>query len=52
MVKTINELGPSPLQKSRTAQAGQGAVAAGDDLAEFQKIGAGKKLETAPVLKK
>jgi coenzyme F420-reducing hydrogenase delta subunit len=51
MVKTINDLGPSPMHKASIAQVGQGAAAGGDDLAEFQKIGAGKKLEAAPVLK-
>jgi coenzyme F420-reducing hydrogenase delta subunit len=52
MVKTINELGPSPLHKASMAQVGQGAAVEGDDLAELQKIGAGRKLEVAPVLKK
>jgi hypothetical protein len=50
MVKTINELGPSPLHKANTAQAGQGP-AGSDDLAELQKIGAGKKVEATPVMK-
>jgi F420-non-reducing hydrogenase iron-sulfur subunit len=52
MVKTINELGPSPMHKASIAPASQGVAMAGDDLAEFQKIGAGRKLEVAPVLKK
>lgn len=50
MVKTINELGPSPIQKAKSASAGAGASGA-DDLAELRKIGAGKKVEAAPVQK-
>jgi F420-non-reducing hydrogenase iron-sulfur subunit len=50
MVKTINELGPSPMQKAKSAEVGGGASGA-DDLAELRKIGAGKKLEAAPVQK-
>jgi F420-non-reducing hydrogenase iron-sulfur subunit len=54
MVKTINELGPSPLRKKATAAAaGAGGFGADDDLAEIAKIGAGKKLEAAaPVQRK
>jgi F420-non-reducing hydrogenase iron-sulfur subunit len=52
MVKTINELGPSPLAKARKAEIGQGAVSSStDDLAELQKISAGKVLAAAPVQK-
>jgi coenzyme F420-reducing hydrogenase delta subunit len=51
MVKTINELGPSPMHMASMPQVGQGTVVAGDDLAEFQKLGAGKKVEAAPVQK-
>jgi F420-non-reducing hydrogenase iron-sulfur subunit len=50
MVKTINELGPSPMQKAKSAEVG-GVASGSDDLAELQKIGAGKKLEAAPVQK-
>jgi F420-non-reducing hydrogenase iron-sulfur subunit len=53
MVKTINELGPSPLAKKVSmAEGGQSALGgADDDLAVIAKASAGKKLETAPVQK-
>ena len=51
MVNDIKKLGPTPVQKKvKAAAAGHGA-AADDDLAELQKIGAGKKVEAAPVQK-
>ncbi len=53
MVKTINELGPSPLKKTVSmAEGGQPSLGgADDDLAEIAKASAGKKLEAAPVQK-
>jgi F420-non-reducing hydrogenase iron-sulfur subunit len=53
MVKTINELGPSPLTKKVSmAEGGQPSLGgADDDLAVIAKASAGKKLETAPVQK-
>jgi F420-non-reducing hydrogenase iron-sulfur subunit len=50
MVKTINELGPSPIQAAKSAAPGAASSGA-DDLAELRKIGAGKKVEVAPVQK-
>ncbi len=53
MVATIKKLGPSNVQKkANLAEAGHGASAADDDLAEIAKASAGKKLEAAPVQKK
>jgi F420-non-reducing hydrogenase iron-sulfur subunit len=53
MVKTINELGPSPLHKETEAAATGPSSAFGDsDLAEIAKVSAGKKVEAAPVIKK
>jgi F420-non-reducing hydrogenase iron-sulfur subunit len=51
MVNDIKKLGPTPVQKRVKAAAGHGAAAADDDLAELQKISAGKKVEAAPVQK-
>jgi coenzyme F420-reducing hydrogenase delta subunit len=52
MVKTINELGPSPLHNIADGAAG-GAMASGgqDDLAEIAKLSSGKNMEAAPVIK-
>ncbi len=54
MIKTINELGPSPLRKEAiTASSGSAGFGGADtDMAEIAKASAGKKLEVAPVLKK
>jgi F420-non-reducing hydrogenase iron-sulfur subunit len=51
MVKTINELGPSPINAARMAASAPGgaSVAASDDLAELER--AGKKVAPAPVIK-
>jgi F420-non-reducing hydrogenase iron-sulfur subunit len=53
MVKTINELGPSPLRTSHEAAAAGGPVASAgfDELAEIMKLSSAKKVEAAPVLK-
>ena len=51
MVNDIKKLGPTPVQKKVKAAAGHGPAAADEDLAELQKIGAGKKVEAAPVQK-
>jgi F420-non-reducing hydrogenase iron-sulfur subunit len=51
MVNDIKKLGPTPVQKKVKAAAGHAASSADDDLAELQKIGAGKKVEAAPVQK-
>ncbi|MCD1296379.1 hydrogenase iron-sulfur subunit [Methanocella sp. CWC-04] len=52
MINTINELGPSPLNKgTKPAEIGQSASVVEDDLAEIAKVSAGKKLEVAPVIK-
>ncbi len=53
MVRTINELGPSPLRKgAETAVAGPVASAASDDLAEIARVISAKKVEATPVIKK
>lgn len=54
MVETVKKLGPSPVQKKVSMQAGEGhgvGAAADDDLAEIAKISAGKKVEAAPITK-
>ena len=51
MVNDVKKLGPTPVQKRVKADAGHAAARADDDLAELQKIGAGKKVEAAPVQK-
>jgi hypothetical protein len=53
MVKTINELGPSPLHaKALAAEGGQASFGGADvDMAEITKVSAGKKIEVAPVQK-
>lgn len=52
MVADIKKLGPSPVQKKTVAAGAHGAAAgADDDLAELQKMGAGKKVEAAPIQK-
>jgi coenzyme F420-reducing hydrogenase delta subunit len=53
MVKTINELGPSPINQAKVAAAagGQGPALGGDDMAEIQKLNAGKSVAAAPVIK-
>ncbi|MCD1296382.1 hydrogenase iron-sulfur subunit [Methanocella sp. CWC-04] len=53
MVDTVKKLGPSPVQKKVTLQAGaeHGAEASSDeDLAEIAKV-AGKKVEATPIQK-
>lgn len=52
MVKTINELGPSPINQAKMAAAAgaTGSTAGGDDMAEIEKIA--KPLAAAPVIKK
>jgi F420-non-reducing hydrogenase iron-sulfur subunit len=49
MVKTIHELGPSPISKKVSMSEALNAVSGGDDLAEIAKISAGKKIEVAPL---
>jgi F420-non-reducing hydrogenase iron-sulfur subunit len=51
MVKTINELGPSPMHKAGTIDASGHPASGIDDLAELEKISAAKKLEIAPIQK-
>jgi coenzyme F420-reducing hydrogenase delta subunit len=54
MVKTINELGPSPINQAKVAAAagGQGSALGGDDMAEILKLNAGKSVAATPVIKK
>ncbi|WP_424356776.1 hydrogenase iron-sulfur subunit [Methanocella sp. MCL-LM] len=51
MIKTINELGPSPISTRATIGEAINAGSGSDDLAEIAKISAGKKVEVAPLQK-
>ena len=51
MIKTINELGPSPIRTRAAIGEAIDSGSASDDLAEIAKITAGKKVEVAPLQK-